>query len=424
MQQHVMVDNAYAKIDGVLRRAEKGTHRTVLAQTHPRRSSFESAGAWPMTAADQLGIDTFAFNNRHSNSPAGIDVSTQWEPLALDVAAAVQELRERGYERIILYGTSAGGPLMAFYQCVAERGNAVFGERRTLSGFRGFFDTAGRPQTLPTADGLVFQNATSGTATSFLLRLDGSVIEERDVVRDPALDMFEPANGYDPDTGLATYGAGFLARYHVAQARRMNALILGAQELLDRIRSLRRPFEDDQFRVIAGVRAFPAFIDLSLARVTEHAWPIVPDGGTTPVHSTRPPLADAGRTNRSRAQGTTVHTLESFLSYRAVWTDPERFDPYATRAEESGVDGGTTNTAAAENLAGVSVPLLLTGATADVEVHLPTSELLLHAAGSADRSLLFVRDADHGMKHGSGDSHRPRTAHLQAVREWIDERFS
>ena len=66
---------------------------------------------------------------------------------------------------------------MDFYQNVAEHGNAAFKQGKTLSGFRGFFDSSGNERRLPAADALITAASTIGTSASFLLRLDGSVLQ-------------------------------------------------------------------------------------------------------------------------------------------------------------------------------------------------------------------------------------------------------
>jgi hypothetical protein len=418
----VTIDDEFARVDGVLRSAPGSRRGTVVLQTHPRRESYGNLGAWPMAALPATGIDTFAFNNRHTNSAAGIDVSTLWEPLALDVAAAVAEMRRRGYREVLLYGTSAGGPLSTFYQSVAEGGNAVFEGSPALSGFPGFVDRSGAELRLPPADGLVLQNATSGPATSFLWRLDASVVDESDAVRDPALDLFSPDNGFDPETGAGNYSEAFLDAYYAAQARRMNRLVLAAQERLDRIRTSGRPFLDDAFMVIPGVRACPAHVDLSVAHSTQGRWPHWPGGAVDVAVSDRP-VIEGARSNRMRAEGTTVHTLTGFLSYRAVTADPARYSPLAVRAGETGVDHTSSHTSTATHVAGASVPLLVTAGTADVEVHLSTAELIHDSSVAADKTLAVVRGANHGMQDGTPDATGTRQTHLDVVRSWIADRY-
>lgn len=96
-----------------------------MLTTHPRsRSNFLT---WPCEDLPARGVDTLCFNNRFSNHQAGTEIETIFEEFALDVAAAVQHARDIGYEHIVLFGGSAGGPVMSFYQNVAENGNSIFG---------------------------------------------------------------------------------------------------------------------------------------------------------------------------------------------------------------------------------------------------------------------------------------------------------
>jgi alpha-beta hydrolase superfamily lysophospholipase len=423
--EHVMIDNAFAQTDGVLRSAGSDRARTVILQTHPRRNSYENMRAWPMLDFGEHGYDTFSYNNRYTNSAAGIDVSTLWEPLALDVAAAVQEMRDRGYENVVLLGTSAGGPLVAYYQAVAECGNGLFDPERTLSGFRGFFGIDGDEQRLPAADALVFQNATTGPALSFCIRLDGSVVEESGAMREPSLDMFEPANGFDRASGTGTYDEGFLQAYQRGQAERMNRLIRSAQERLERLKAIGRPFLDDDFIVVPGVRAYPAFVDLAVAHVSRAQRALQPGHRHELIQSDRLIIPNAARDNLGRAAGATVHTLTSFLSYRAIRTDPGRYDPTAVTSEEFGVDMGSTNTSTPSNLERVTVPLLITQGTSDIEVHVPSAELNYDAANSSDKQLTFIENADHSMLDPrDAASNRTREMHLDVVAGWLETRFA
>jgi hypothetical protein len=65
------------------------------------------------------GFLTLCFNTRFENNEA----SVRWEETPLDVKAAVDFARAQpGITRVILFGHSGGGPLMSFYQAVAEKG--------------------------------------------------------------------------------------------------------------------------------------------------------------------------------------------------------------------------------------------------------------------------------------------------------------
>src|SRR5687768_5261741 len=136
--EYVFVDNEFARIDGVLRSHIGGPSKINIIQTHPRRASAMSLSAQPMSRLRELGVDTFAVNNRATNSSAGTEVVTIWEELLLDLAAATLEMRRRGYRYVVLYGHSAGGPLVSHYQNVAENGATAYRQGAALSGFTGF----------------------------------------------------------------------------------------------------------------------------------------------------------------------------------------------------------------------------------------------------------------------------------------------
>lgn len=421
VDEYVAVEAPHARIDGVLRHVPGRASRTVLLETHPRRDSFQNMFAWPMTALPAHGVDTLAFNNRFTNSAAGIDVATIWERFVLDVGAAVRFARDRGYDHVLLYGTSAGGPLVSYYQRVAEDGSGLAGDRIGPLVANWLPEVTVSGEDLPPADGLVLQNATSGPAHSFLIRLDPSIVDEHDVVRDASLDMFDPDNGFDPGTGTGTYSADFLLGYYSAQAERMDKLITEAQERLASLRESHSPFVDDTFIVIPRIRACPAFVDLGVAHETRSEHRLLPYGDKVVVTSDRPIVRDAAAANRTCNPGTAVHTLSSFLSYRAVGCRTDEYDPFKPGELAGATDASCTGTA--DNLHLVRAPTLITQGTADIEVHLPTAESNFEAAGAADRELVFISEAAHDMTNGAGGQVDTRRTHLDAVRSWIQQRF-
>lgn len=421
--EYLVVDDENARIDGVLRRAAGSRSSTVLIQTHPRARSDENLTGWPCPELPARGFDTFAYNNRVTNSTAGTEVVTEWEELALDVAAAVAEMRRRGYRHVVLYGYSAGGPLVSYYQNVAENGNAVFREGHALSGFTGF-ERGGRESRLPPADGIVVQNSTTGTSYSFLTRLDGSVTDESTGARDPELDPFASRNGYDPATGASRYTPKFLRRYFAAQCHRMDHLIAGAQERLETSRAGQGRFRDDDLMVIPGIRAEPASVDLALAARTSVPRTLYPSGATAVVRSNRRVVPNYGNRNQRFRDGGTAHTCRSFLSYRAVVADPATHDPDAVTTETAGVRLETSNSTTPGNIAGVSVPLLITAGTADTQVHLPHAELMFNAAiRTTDKQLAFIEGAEHDMTPVRPESGDTRAEHLRVISEWLETRF-
>lgn len=196
----------------------------------------------------QRGATVLLVNTRYVAN----DTMLLMERAIQDLGAAMAYLRECGYRRVTLIGNSGGGSLAALYQEQAE----------TLT----IQDTPDgrpidlKPEDLPRADRIALVCAHPGRAEQLLAKLDPGADDLRDPWRqDPALDMFEPANGppYAPD---------WLARYRSAQAARMARIedwVLDRIQELDRTRS---PEAADEAFVIQRTQADPRLLDLSLDR--------------------------------------------------------------------------------------------------------------------------------------------------------------
>lgn len=415
VSEYVRIANEFARLDAVLHRPAEGTARVALVTTHPFSAS--SLSGFGCDSLPPRGFAVLCFNNRLSNNQ---QFNSIWEPIALDVAAAVHELRRRGYGKVVLLGLSAGGPTMAYYQNVAENGNAVFRDGATLSGFRGFVGAGGAPRRLPPADGLVLANPSSGIGASGILRLDGSVVDEATGRRDPSLDMYAPANGYDPASGTARYSPAFVARYRAAQCARMNRLIDASLERRAAVRAGRARLADDDIAVNVGLRANPAYLDLSLAASTRAPRVLLPGGERAVVRSDRRAV---DLRVRNLGHDETARTDLSFLSWRAIRCGA--LDADATDPAAHGLDAASNNNTTYANLAGVTAPLLVMQGTADdTIVHLTLAELIHDAAvRSTDRTLWFVRGATHGMtalRPEFGDV--PGTV-ADAIARWLAGRF-
>src|SRR5215467_10755954 len=96
------------------------------------------------------GFLALCFNTRFQNN----ETQVRWEETALDVKAAVEFARRQpGITKVILFGHSGGGPLMSFYQAVAEKGPAY------CQGPNKLVQCGGDLRGLPQADAIVFADA-------------------------------------------------------------------------------------------------------------------------------------------------------------------------------------------------------------------------------------------------------------------------
>ena len=141
----------------------------------------------------------------------------------VDIGVGVRWLREEaGVETVVLLGNSGGGSLMAAYQSQAVDPNL-----EPLLGV----PVQEAALELPPADLYVSTNAHPGRPEVLTDWFDPSVTDEADPTSvDPALDMYNPANGppYSPD---------FVKRYRQAQVARNQRITAWALEELARVRA-------------------------------------------------------------------------------------------------------------------------------------------------------------------------------------------
>ena len=417
----LQIQNKFARVQATLHKPRQPA-KVAIVHAHPWSNVL---GSFPAAMVAEKGIAVLSFNTRDVNNDSG-QTDVIFERLLLDVAATVQEMKDRGYQRVILMGGSAGGPLMSAYQNVAENGNAAFDGDRKVYKFPGFFEEDGSPMSLPKADGLIFRNPIAGTSTSFLNRLDPSIVDEATGKRNPSLDMFDVSNDFVAETGLASYHKEFGQKYGRAQASRMNRLIDSAQERLAAIKEGEGPYTDDDLMIIMGTRARLMYTDMSLGDGTMSNL-ILPDNEIgVPKHDRAPghySLTEDVKDRNASVRGAVVHTLQSFLSFRAVRA--EFINPSATNLKAWGVDVESTNNATVGNMMHVNAPWLLFAGTADDKIN--TAELIYNQALAKDKKIIVLHGATHGIT--SVDPKRfENTATLRGIMaeqiaKWINERF-
>lgn len=145
------------------------------------------------------------------------------EHALVDIGAGVRWLKqEAGVERVVILGNSGGGSLMGAYQSQAVEPN--------IAPTPGLKLPPAVLELLP-ADLYVSLCAHAGRPEVLTAWMDPAVTDERDPTSvDPALDMYNPANG-------PPYSSEFVARYRAAQEARNHRITDWALKELERLRS-------------------------------------------------------------------------------------------------------------------------------------------------------------------------------------------
>jgi hypothetical protein len=376
------------------------------------------------TELSRRGFLMLCMNTRYENNEALVE----FEKLPLDVKTGVEFLRRQaGITKVVLFAHSGGGPLMAFYQAVAEKGPAY------CKGPDKLVECGDDLGNLPRADGIVFTDAHPGNSINTLRGLNPSVAGENNPPDAPpvaALDPFDPRNGFNPN-GPSNYPAEFQARYFKAQADRMNKLIDLARDKLARMKRNDYPYPDDDIMIIprggnpgsgpgAAAALFIAQPSIEGVNATSRAVKLLRNDGTIAnevvrsVYVADPRLA---RDNLRFGSGTKVYTLKSFLSANAI------------RAKHSidDIDFCSTNNSTVCAVRSISVPVLF--AAMGAHYFIRDNERMHDMALSQDKDLVVIEGAVHGFTPCTACEKTPGQYSntvknlFDYVAKWIDGRF-
>jgi len=311
----------------------------------------------------------------------------------LDVKVASDYLRQiPGVKKVITLGHSGGATLMSAYQNVAENGVQAFQGPEKLIKCSDLGE-------LPPADGVMLLDSNYGNGVMTLLSLDPAVVsEDNGCMLDPELDLFNPANGYDPKG--STYSAGFIRKYQQAQGERNNRLIDAAVERLHALESGKGKYADDEpFIVPAGAqnafnnKLFPQ--DIRLLSHTQKAWPLLhADGSMTTqvIPCVRRPKNDKSFSSSYRL-GSIKSTVRTYLNSSAVRTTAN-----FGYNEDSlyGIDWCSSYSCTPGNMLDVCAPLLVMGMTGGYEF-IAAEIIYENTKKIKDKTIAFVEGATHNF---------------------------
>ena len=398
---------------GVLYTPDSGVYSHVgIIQSHPTSNNFGCGTDWANRGFMALCLNTRYFNN---------ETAIRWETIILDIRAGINFIKTQpGITKVVLLGPSGGGPLVTFYQNVAENGPSVCQgsnrlvecDTKTLTG-------------LPRADGIILNDGIPGYGVNAVKEINASVFNERrpDLVK-PNLDPFDPKNGYNPN-GSSTYSDKFKAQYFAAQSERMNRLIDDALEKREEIEAgIYRYPDDDDFTIArggggggAGSAALRG-LDLSLDCCTTKPAKLLKNDGTIVTQIVRsvrvanPGLADS---NKTFDNGSRDLTLLGFLSLRAV-RSTNSFD---------GVDISSNNNSTDYQLQNITVPLLVVSSGG--HYFIPAGEKHYDAAKSQDKDFIVIEGAAHTgpecvpCESFPGQYANSLTNQMNYMRDWVNQ---
>jgi pimeloyl-ACP methyl ester carboxylesterase len=375
--------------------------RIGVVVIHPR-VDFSHHYTVPRLVA--AGFAVLAASTRHVNN----DLMAEHEEMVLDVAACVRFLREkRGVEKVVLLGNSGGGSLVAFYQAEAEAAPA---ERlaRSPGGTPTHFVGA----TMTPADAMVYVAAHRGQGRVLLDCIDPSVVDEADpLATDPALDMYDPQNGFLEPPAWSTYDDAFVGRYLAAQTERVRRLDAIARAHIAVHEDAARDSEEP------GFAALP-FRERQAVLKRRASEPIMV------VYRTMANLNHVTQAldPSSRDYGSLLSERPDLMNHAALGF-ARTVTPRAWLSTWSGL---SSNADLVRNLGRIAAPSLFVYAERDREIF-PRSDVepTFAAARARDKELVRVAGARHYFEPEPGDKHAPDVERLMdAVVPWIEERLA
>jgi pimeloyl-ACP methyl ester carboxylesterase len=398
-----------AKVKGALYLPDNGEKPQIGFLVMHEDSNFMNHIA--CTELSKRGYAVLCVNGRSDNNEA-LDY---WDDLPLDAALGMHYLRDTmKLSKVLLFAHSGGGPLLTYYQAVAENGPSICQGPNRVS------QCTDELKGLPPADGMITFDAHPGTAINMLRSLDPSVISEDNLSgANPTLDPFDPKNGFNPN-GNSHYSDAFKQRYFKAQSDRMNKLVAIALERRNLMKIGKYPFPDDDAFFIPRAGARLMELDTSIDKGTVNPRKLLKNDGsivTQVVDSVRKPAPQRAKQNRTFASGKLL-TVRSFLGTRAI---------KSTDSME-GIDITSNNNSTPSHLQKIHVPILMMAAGGHYFIR--DNEKMFDMAASQDKDFIVVEGAAHGIvpckpcETTPGQYSNTVKNAFDYMKAWVDKRFA
>jgi hypothetical protein len=357
---------------------------TAMIAVHRVNNRMHNDGISPLIDREmpKRGVIVLGLNTHSVNNEAAVD----WEgQMPKDLKAAVEYLKkEVGAKTVVLLGGSGGGPNVAFYQALAEKGLSV------CKGPNKIVECPDDPGLVgPPADAIVFRDTHPGNPVNRLRSANPAVLDEDNANKlDDSLNPFLEKNGYNP-TGCSTFSEEFKKRYFEGQSARMNKLVDKALKMKADIAAGKSFPVDDAPFVSHRNGARLVQLDRSVDAKTDTPRKLVKDDGsivTEVVTTVRPCVPKIKEADATYAESIDV-TVKSFLGAGA------------TRAKHAmdDIDHCSSNNSTICMVQHITVPTLVLAAQGHYFIH--DNEIIFEKSASRAKDYAVIAGATHGMNN-------------------------
>ncbi|GAB4337841.1 MAG: hypothetical protein Kow0010_26050 [Dehalococcoidia bacterium] len=386
---------------GVLYRPAGREPRTAVYLMHPR-ADFSRHYVVPGLAGH--GYAVFTQNSRYLNN----DIDMVHERLLLDIAAGMRFLRDRGYERIVLFGNSGGGSLLAFYQSQASKPPA---ERFVSTPSGEAIPLA--DEVMPPGDLYIAVAAHLGEGRFMLNVLDPAVVDEaRPELSDRDWDMYDERNGYRPFPAPSSYDPAWLTAYRERQRDRCRRIDAIARQYLEEQAFFRARMRDTGFdNVPAGDRA--------ALRRRARLWRYLVIYRTLANPAYLDPSIDAS----NRPLGSIFSPGDPIIGNYGPGGLARVMTPRAWLSTWSGL---SSQADLPDTIRHVTIPTLIVYADGDCDIFPSEQREIIESSAAADKQLVTLPWADHYLNPVGEEGAKlpdPRERLLGIIVPWIQQRL-
>ncbi|HEX2726722.1 MAG TPA: hypothetical protein VHN20_12960 [Beijerinckiaceae bacterium] len=386
---------------------------TAVLAIHRTENRMHNDGISPLIDRElpKRGFIVLGMNPHSANNEAAV----KWEErMPRDIRAGVEFLKkEIGVKRVVLLGGSGGGPNVAFYQAIAEKGLSICKGGNKIVECPDDAALVGPP-----ADAIVFRDTHPGNPMNRLRSANPAVTDEGNAgALDDSLNPFLEQNGYNP-RGCSSYSEEFQKRYFEAQSKRMNRLVDGALKTKAAMAAGKHfPADDAPFVAHRG-EARLVQLDRTIDAHTNSARKLVTDDGkivTDVVRTVRPCSPENREADASYANSIDV-TINSFLGAGAI---------RSTHAMTA-IDHCTSNNSTTCMVQYIEAPTLVL--TSQGHYFIRDNEEIFERSASRAKDYAVIAGATHGMGNCARCEGAPyrnvRRNFYDYVAKWLDTDFA